>query len=209
MMSPFINAFRVKLFSMPMPCIAIDIDGTICNTTELVLSKLRNKYGIHFSNKIDYQYSLEIACGLTKREILDTFTEVIVMDSNSLYLYDYVPYVLSKLKREGVDFDFVTSRPKHLERQTHKWLDSLPDVNNYNRLIFADRETKIRDVEELHHLYIEDDPYVAIECGAQGLPVFLLDQPWNEGLNPNNYYIRMESWKSIGKAFGFGLPSLL
>jgi uncharacterized HAD superfamily protein len=44
-------------------------------------------------------------------------------------------------------------------------------------------------------LHLEDHSATALECVANGIPVYLFDQPWNRHVEPHEHIVRIFSWQ--------------
>lgn len=168
--------------------IAFDLDECL---GELILSFLEyynNTYRTSYRYNDVRSYNLEEIIGRTKHDAIkevykfyetNYFREIsVVIGSRE---------VVRELTRDN-EAIIITSRPYIIKTQTERWLwhhfyDKFKEVVFTNEWsLEGGRRTKGNICVELGvNCLIEDNLDYALDCSKNGIQVFLLDKPWNQG----------------------------
>lgn len=181
--------------------IGVDIDGVLANSLPLWVTEL-NK----FFNKNKQLEEIRL-CEIHKTYGV-TFNELkLFLERKGRFLMsEPAPvtgssYYLGKLKKHH-EICIITARDKRYYQETHNWLkkNNLP----YDELLMLGNHEKKefcleRDVKAL----IEDTLEIGIKVSAAGIPVLLMDAPYNRGALPELVY-RKHSWEEIYRALASG-----
>lgn len=111
---------------------------------------------------------------------------------------------ISKLK-EKHSLHLVTAKPESVRQITTDWLDKyfpkmFDGIHFTNQFHGNDKKLKSEVCQELRiELFIDDALHNAEDITSVGVPVLLLDQPWNRKPIDNNLVTRVKSWEEILK----------
>jgi uncharacterized HAD superfamily protein len=112
------------------------------------------------------------------------------------------------LKERGHDLYVVTGRSLRDVAQTERWLNHhLPGVFSgveYGHFFTLDATLAPRKKSDICRdlsieLLIDDNLPTALEAAAEGLDVFLFDQPWNRDAVLSRGVTRVRSWNEIAQ----------
>ncbi|HHV65612.1 MAG TPA: hypothetical protein GXX46_11195 [Peptococcaceae bacterium] len=174
--------------------IGLDIDGVVANSFPVFLRELNKHYGKNLAQIDNYKMTelFEVS-----QEDLSAF-----FDANVEYLYfapEPMAGALATIEswfQAGHEIIFITARKLGIQEQvTRKWFKKygLPD----EKIIFAGGASKTFAVREYClDVFVEDFTTNAFEIAAIGVPVLLLDAPYNQGKLPTGV-TRCYNWEDI------------
>jgi len=153
--------------------IACDLDGVLANTVKLVLRNIEEETAIKKTNDDIKQYDMTLELGLPQDYIMNAFRKAWKEYEKIEPIDPNIPYILNKL-HEKSNIYIVTSSIGD-DKEIIGWLK----MNNivYDKLIHVKR-----DIEKLNvkaDIFVEDNPYLAVELKNAGKFVIMLEQPWN------------------------------
>jgi len=159
--------------------IACDLDGVLANTVKLVLRNIEEETAIKKTNDDIKQYDMTLELGLPQDYIMNAFRKAWKEYEKIEPIDPNIPYILNKL-HEKSNIYIVTSSIGD-NKEIIGWLK----MNNivYDKLIHVKR-----DIEKLNvkaDIFVEDNPYLAVELKNAGKFVIMLEQPWNVELKNN------------------------
>lgn len=174
--------------------IGLDIDGVTADSFPVFLTELNKFYGKNVAviNNYDMSELFDVAW-----DDMDKFFEENV---ESLF-FDPRPMegaleTIQNWLQAGHEIIFITSRKKGREEKvTLEWFDryEIPA----DKVIFTGGMSKTFAVQEFGiDIFVEDYLGNALEIAALGIPVLLLDSPYNQGKLPRGV-IRCCKWKEI------------
>jgi len=111
--------------------------------------------------------------------------------------------VLKKLS-EKYELIIITAKPEELREQTISWLDThLPNI--FSEVVFtnhfqgAGQKRSKGDVclELGIEAFVDDAIHNAENVASAGVPVLLLDAPWNRKFEETEYIKRVHNWEEI------------
>lgn len=174
--------------------IGLDIDGVIADSFPVFTEELNRKYGKNVPQIDNYDFGkvYDVAW-----EELDCF-----FSQNMEYLYSTpepvsgsVESILS-LVAAGHEIVYVTARKAGAEEQvTIKWMEEkqIP----YAERVFTGGDSKTLAVKEYGiNVFVDDFISNSKEIASIGVPVLLLDAPYNQGKLPEGV-IRCYSWNDV------------
>jgi len=174
--------------------IGLDIDGVVADSFPVFLEELNKYYGKDIT-KID-NYDISKVYDVDGDD-LDVF-----FDNNVEYLFTApkpMPGAVENIDswlRAKHEIIFVTARKKGKEEEvTQKWFEryNLPK----DKIIFTGGLSKTFAVKKYGvDVFVEDFITNALEIAALGVPVLLLDAPYNQGKLPQGV-IRCSNWQEI------------
>lgn len=174
--------------------IGLDIDGVVANSFPVFLQELNKHYGKNVA-KID-SYDMTDLYGATWQEIDKFFAE------NMEYLFlepEPMEGAIANIKsllQAGHEISFITARkPGAEEEVTLRWFQkyNIPAT----RTNFVGGRSKVPAVRKFGlDVFVEDFMSNALEIAEIGVPVLLLDAPYNEGETPSGV-TRCYNWEDI------------
>lgn len=182
--------------------IGVDIDGVLADSLPLWTKELNRFFGKNKTVEGIHLYDICQTYGITQKQ-LDEFLRL-----KGRYLMTAPPPVkgstqfLPKLKEKHEIF-IITARNKRYEGETVSWLKKcgIP----YDELILLGSHDKREAcVGNGVGVMIEDTLEVSVKVTAAGVPVLLLDAPYNRGALPEKV-LRVRSWEEIFRAISAGI----
>jgi uncharacterized HAD superfamily protein len=199
------SKFKSLKLNKPLRNIGIDFDDVLHDFNESLYSYHNKKYGTSIKRNDVVSYDIEKIWGGTKDEAIEKVYEFYrTREHDETMPLDGSVEVIRSLAHK-FSLHIITSRVEEIKDLTIRWLDRhFPDmfssvvfVNHYGKSMKSKR-TKAEVCSELYvDLMIEDSLEHALAISACGIPVILIDCPWNQGETPDNVY-RVRSWKEIG-----------
>jgi uncharacterized HAD superfamily protein len=179
--------------------IAVDVDDVSLNFVPSFLRFYNAMYGTDFTKKDVICYDLWKVFNVTKEKMIQRMS----LFHKSDYSDEIEPvqdarealYILSQ-KKGNV---FVTSRPLEIKLKTDLSL-SKNFRNSYSGIFYSgdfngQGKSKAEICKEIGaSLIIEDCLKYALDCSAHGIPVFLINQPWNQDGDLSNTLITRIKW---------------
>jgi len=174
--------------------IGLDIDGVVADSFAVFRRELNKHYGKEITKFDDYDMSKLYNVAW---EDMSAFFE-----QNMEYLFstpapmDGAVETIHAWLGEGHEIFYITARKCGAEeRVTLKWFDR----NNIPRdkAIFVGEASKTFAIKQFAiDIFVEDYMGNALEIAAAGVPVLLLDAPYNQGKTPKGV-TRCYNWKEI------------
>lgn len=160
--------------------IGIDIDDTICRTTEIVHDRLEK-----YSKKVKLN-PLDIMNDEDLKQ--DFFNEYLEDIYQNVEIKHDVAKVLNRIKNRGNELYIITSRnTKNSKEITKKWLEKNNiKVNEIIIDVYGDTKAKVCKQKKID-LMIEDNPYNYKAITAMGIKCLLFDD--REKYDLKNDYI--------------------
>ena len=181
--------------------IGIDIDEVLCDVNQSMLDYQNVTYSTSYKKEDIRSYFLEELFGYSATEMI-TFME----DFFATHVHEEALTVLGAVegieKLKGHELIVISARPQHQREVTELWLSKHfgPAFSQIHLLGNKDglggvTRSKGELAEELElELFVEDSLSNAMNISAKGIPVILLDTPWNQGILPENVY-RVATWE--------------
>lgn len=206
-----------------MKKIYVDFDDVLCETARTLLEIANQKFG----KNVEYE---EITA-FNPAEVLNINAEqvdrLLEIAHRPEYLMAYqlirhAPEVLAEMNRKGFDIHIVTGRPPQTRLESEAWLvrhqipfHEIHFVNKYDRETVDYKDTQTLSLDQITQMNfsfaVEDSAEMAAYISDQmGIPVFLLDRPWNRPFMQNNKIFRCHSWMDVLRKFNVhNLPEML
>lgn len=174
--------------------IGVDIDGVLADSLPLWVTELNNYFK---QNKSLQEMQLQYVCrtyGITGEEF-----HGFLLDRGKFLMTSPAPlagasYYLNQIKEEH-DIFIVSARDEKFGRETRDWLykNSLP----YDEiLLLGSHDKREACLTNGLNVLIEDTLKISVEVSAVGVPVLLMDAPYNQGTLPGLVY-RTHSWQDV------------
>lgn len=174
--------------------IGLDIDGVVADSFVVFRRELNKHYGKEITKFDDYDMSKlynvawEDMSAFFAQNMEYLFSTPVPMDGAVATIHAWL--------REGHEIFYITARKCGAEeRVTLKWFDQ----NNIPRAkaVFVGEASKTFAVKQFAiDIFVEDYLGNALEIAAAGVPVLLLDAPYNRGKTPRGV-TRCYNWKEI------------
>ena len=174
--------------------IGVDIDGVIANTLPLLVKELNNFFGREFKIEEIYDYDIGKVYNKNREEVASFIAaRENVMVSEPEPVPGAVEYV-NKLKARARLY-LISARVAKLRHQTEQWL--LKHGFKWDELILLGSHEKAETCHKLKLKYfIEDSLDNASQISSAGIPVILLDAPYNQGSLPC-LVSRCRTWQEV------------
>ncbi len=202
-MPPAIPSFKPV---RPIRTIGVDFDDVLHDFNNSFHAYHNKKYGTSVKRQDMVHYDFEKIWGCTRDEAIAKVHQFYRTSEHD----DTMPLEGSqeviRLLSLKYNLHIITSRLEEIKGLTLAWLErhfsgafsSVEFTNHYGSSSGAKR-TKVAICAQLSvDLMIEDSLEHAHAISACGIPVVLIDCPWNQGALPANVY-RVASWKEIGE----------
>jgi uncharacterized HAD superfamily protein len=184
--------------------IGVDLDEVLADLLAQFLKFYNAKHNTHFERNQFLSYRWWETIGGTHKEAIDEYYEFWA----SAYPKDIEPVAGSveaiKALCANHTLFLITSRQHVFRSGTEEWLNShFP--NQFSKIFFTNHNAKEgraqskAEICRVHgvQLLIEDDIDHATECAAEGIPVLLLDAPWNRKPSLPAGITAVSSWRQI------------
>lgn len=190
--------------------IYVDMDDVLCETARSFVTVIEREFGKQISYEQITDFNVERACGLNSQQRAKLF-EVVHRPEELLNMapVEGAAEVLQQWAAAGYEIAIVTGRPPDASEPSVAWLvryeipyHSFTVVDKYGRFE-TENTVGIRLVELAKRRFawaVEDSPKMAqFLVQEMGVPVALLDRPWNRGNCEHPKIERFSHWRSIGK----------
>jgi uncharacterized HAD superfamily protein len=177
--------------------IGVDIDGVLANSLPLWVTELNKFFNKNKRIEEIHLYEIHKAYEITAADF-NLFLE----RKGSLLMSDPAPvrgssYYLGRLKQQH-EICIISARDKKYFQETEDWLKK--NRLQYDELLLlGSHEKKEYCLEKNLKVLVEDTLEIGIKVSAAGIPVMLMDAPYNRGVLPELIY-RKHSWKEIYRA---------
>lgn len=183
-----------KGYNKQLMNIGIDIDGVIANTLPLLVDELNAFFNKNIKYKDVNNYDIGKVYNLDNIQI-----ENFIKAKGSLLVTDPkpMPGALECLKtlNNQLCFILISARNKKFRTETVHWLKR----NNFdwdNLILLGSHDKADTCIEFKIKVLIEDSLKNALQVSVRGIPVILLDAPYNQG-PVNDLVQRVYSWPEI------------
>ena len=183
-----------------MKKIAVDIDNTICETSNYVrdFAEYYDKEILHKNSKINYDRVVPRSDEWTLEETEQYFNYLFSNHAINIPVKENVVFYLEKLKENDFQIDFITTRGYGFNYDAEKVTKKFFEKNNipYNKLIIGILE-KFKYLD--NYDYFIDDSIVQCEDAIKNnskCKVIMMSSRENEGYN-NDKIKKVKNWKEI------------
>lgn len=173
--------------------ICIDIDGTITNPYHFI-PYLNKMYEKNLTEEECTTLDWKELYGENIEEILNKFHDEYISAYDEAEVVEGAKDIISELYEEN-NLYFVTARSTSLTEITTSWLNKkgFSDIDVY--LLGSDY--KIEKARELNcNIFIEDNPWNAMQIAKAGIDVILIDTNYNKGVY-HERITRVKDWNQI------------
>lgn len=190
----------------PLRTIGVDFDDVLHDFNNSLHQYHNKKYGTTVKREDIVTYDIEKIWGCTRDEAVEkVHTFYRTPEHDETMPLEGSQDVIQLLSRK-YNLHIITSRVDEIKELTIRWLErhfpgaftSVEFINHFGSSSGTKR-TKADVCTQLSvDLMIEDSLEHAHAISACGIPVILIDCPWNQGVLPSNVY-RVKSWKDISE----------
>ena len=183
--------------------IGIDFDDILFDFMGPLISWHNDTYGTQISRDDYYSYDFSEVWKCSGQDAIARVGDF--YHSEQYKTAEPIPGALQGLEKLKDDYKFIiiTARPDYLERVTKEWLE-IHFTGLFDEIVFTNhyhgtgaKRLKSEICLELGvSLFIEDGLHNAIDISDAGIPVLLLDTPWNRKDAPP-LITRVYSWNEI------------
>lgn len=182
--------------------IGIDFDDVLMDFTPGFVTFMSKRLGKTFVKEDFKVFHFWETFGLSKEEAVAICEEYYLTDEH----LENPPLsgrreALQKLT--NFSLQVVTARPSFTEEMTTSWstrhFESLIEKFHFTNAFKSDQAvskgTLARDLNMSY--FIDDAPHNALDVASHGIPVFLVDTPWNKSMEDHVLITRVTSWDEI------------
>jgi len=183
--------------------IGLDLDDVLLNFNDSFLDFHNNEYGTNYKREDITSYYIEDFWKIEVKEIQRRLGEFYksVFHKNATPISGAVE-VVARLSREH-NLHIVTASPEEIKEEVEDWL-SKHFGKRFSSISFTRKTpfdksvlSKKKFCEDLKvDIFVDDALHNAEEIASLGIPVLLLDTPWNQGI-VGPPIKRVYSWQEI------------
>ncbi len=190
--------------------IYIDMDDVLTQSCHAFLKTLRQEFNKNATYEQITDFNLQVSFGLSDEDYAHFFSCIHTPDA----LFCQAPVegakdTISRWKKNGHRINILTGRPPETRDISIKWLvhnefefDSFSIVNKYGRQ--ASKENNVMTLQALStHSFdfaVEDSVTMAKFLSREmGVPVALLDRPWNRDILADGNIRRCSDWSRVDR----------
>ncbi len=196
--------------------IYVDFDDVLCETTRAFVGIVERHFGRHVPFEALHSFDLRESFGLEA----DEYAELMRLVHTPEALSGFAPRAgalgaLEGWTEAGYEIAVMTGRPPSSHESSYAWLSthgmphaSLSFVDKYDRPDPNPGGVPVVALEELGRhefaLAVEDSPETAAFLARElGVPVALLDRPWNRGalVGASERIVRCNGWSEVVAEF--------
>lgn len=184
--------------------IGVDVDEVLAAFVESLFNYHNKTRGTNFDKKEIKSNFFSDYVGFTKEET-NLFLEEFFNSNSHVDILPIIGAVEAIQQLSDYDLIAITIRPESWRLQTEEWL-SKNFKKSFSKLYMLGVEASseggiLQSKEELSTelglgLFIEDSLSTSKKISEKGIPVILLDKPWNQGELPEKIY-RVRSWEGV------------
>jgi uncharacterized HAD superfamily protein len=166
--------------------VSIDLDNVLAATDPLIRELLASRHGLYLQieNVVEFDYAM---CGATREQSDDVLHFFHSKACAAVALEEGASNALLQIQRL-YRVRIVTSRPEATRTLTEEWLVANGIV--FDELVFTNEKAQLC----LGSVALVDDSHAnAVDVASAGIPVLLLDKPWNRKPLPDLVQ-RIFSW---------------
>jgi len=176
--------------------IAIDIDGVIADSEEVLVNQLEQFTGQEFIPPVPRTYDFrEGFRGLHLKDCLDNIDIAISNNSNKISVHDYnrTYLALAKIQNSYGEVHLITARSSNIWFETEEWLVANFGMINFkihNIGHYGNKEQIMTDNGLL--CLVDDRLKIVNELKDPRMIPYLVNRPWNAGRTVNSNVIRVD-----------------
>jgi len=182
--------------------VGFDLDGVLCNLYDLWLAIIAYEHGIKniIGQKDVTEYYIEnvindrMGTKLERRDIWDTLGFVI-NQTNVVNPYPDAKSALASVDMIAKNPVIITARLPKFKDATREWVDKW--LGPYE-VIHTGAPKKVDAARELGlDAFVEDKAETALAMAQAGIKSFIINRPWNQGVNGDSGVVRIEKLREV------------
>jgi len=184
--------------------IGFDLDDVLLSFQDTMRQYHNETYGTNYTREQDNTWNLWERWNCTPEESVKRVRDFFAHESH--HAAPPLPGSVDAIRalKQNHEFCIITAKPESFKEKTEEWLEKhFP--NMFDKLVFTNAfhgDGKKRKKSEVCNelgvqIYIEDAMHNAQDVADNGIPVFLMDSPWNQGELPSPLITRVFSWDEI------------
>ena len=182
--------------------IAIDLDDTIANSSEIALNIIRREFAPDASYEKWKYFSIEKSFGIAEAHAIEIFRRTWENPKKIKLVDPSIPQIVNRL-REKHKIYIVTATIGE-ESSFIPWLES--KRISFDRIMHVAHSAEKVSLHEKHGIgfYIDDYPLVAESVAAAGRTALLLRKSWNADFfdkDRTKGIIKVRNWEEINNFF--------
>jgi uncharacterized HAD superfamily protein len=183
--------------------IAIDVDEILANFMDAIIDFHNETFGTSLVKAQFRSFDLNEGWGGTMDEAIAKVHQF--HTTHHFANIQPVPGAVDAIQylKQKHQLHVVTARQTVVTKETHEWLDryfpgAFASVHLTNSHGLSGIKRLKKDVcQEIHaDVFVDDSLENVAQCSELGIPIFMLDYPWNQGSLPKNVH-RVFSWTEI------------
>ncbi len=187
-----------------MKIIGIDLDDTLLNLNGTFIKFLNLNYDTAYARENLTSPFFEESFDITKEDVLKRLHEFYNSEHHAeAEPIEGAPEALARLA-EANELHIVTASPEEMKDRIEAWLgknftNRFKGIHFTRKSIFDNSVRNKKDIcAELGiEVFIDDALHNAEDISSAGIPVFLLDSPWNQKSINSPLVTRVHSWDDI------------
>lgn len=187
----------------PITKIGVDFDDVLFDFNAQYVDHHNRLYGTDMTRDRINNYMMEKVWNMPIEEIFPRIEKFYNSDDHDASAPVFGAKEALEKMSQKYHVTVVTSRPDSMKERTMHWLERhfgglIHDIHFTNQFMGTGKKRSKSEVcNELGiNLFIEDAPIYSLNIAKAGIPVLLLDTPWNQGVE-HELITRVYSWKEI------------
>ncbi|MDP4000458.1 MAG: hypothetical protein Q8Q11_03490 [bacterium] len=186
--------------------VGVDLDEVLADLVESVLEHYEEQTGVRHCRDDMRSYNFWDLWGGTREQAVEIVHEF--YETDRFRTVAPIPGALEAIESLAGEHELVvvTSRPEATKQETQVWVrehfgESFASIHLTNHFSKDGQTlTKSQVCRDLGvDLMIEDNPEYAADCASHGIPVLLLEAPWNRSAEIPEGVIPVGSWPEIAR----------
>ncbi|MBX4181736.1 hypothetical protein KW807_02635 [Candidatus Parcubacteria bacterium] len=193
-----------------MKIIGVDLDDTLLDSYGAFVNFHNDHYGTSHKWEDISTFFIEDIWGITTDDVHRRFEQFYKTDYHrDAKVIDGAIEAITELAKHN-KLHILTASPGDMKEEIETWLkkhfeDKFSSIHFMKKNIFDSRRSKKDVCKELGiEVFIDDALHNAEDIAAGGIPVYLLDNPWNQG-ETGPLIKRVHSWKEVLKDLEAGV----
>lgn len=178
--------------------VGFDIDGVLYPWHERIWEWYKDNHNENMTFKDFWRVPDGFIAKHEGTILVDNLVQIPFIYNNTI-VNESVVNAVKRINNISTNIYYITARPTELKRATKKWLktNGFPRPEN---LVFSDDfgDGKVTAVKRFGcNYYVEDRIGHALDISESGIPVFLVNQPYNIGHEINNNIKRVQDVQDV------------
>jgi uncharacterized HAD superfamily protein len=176
--------------------IGFDLDGCVIQLMPTILSILKQKYGLSYTERDVTSFKLEDCLGITEKVIIDVVDLAIMKWERNKPYEGAIDFINEYHRRSKQKVTFVTARRPKFRIATFNWLDRWLPHTPYELILTGDYNKGEITSNVGLNVFVEDNIDGVFDLAQNGIFVFMPARPWNKDVGLPNV-ITFHEWADI------------